>query len=134
MIVLTAPTSNIGRQVLANILESGETIRVIARDPSRLPASTRGRVEVVEGSHRDAEVVNRAFAGADALFWLVPADPAAASADDAYVTFSRPAAAAFRSRGVKRVVGISALGRGVDLPAGHVTASLKMDDLIEHRR
>jgi hypothetical protein len=55
MIVVTAPTSNIGRQVLDNI-NSGEAIRVIARDPARLPAQTRDRVEVVQGSHSDFDV------------------------------------------------------------------------------
>jgi hypothetical protein len=57
MIVITAPTSNIGHQVLANILDTGEPIRVIARDPARLPARTRECVEVVQGSHGDFNVV-----------------------------------------------------------------------------
>jgi uncharacterized protein YbjT (DUF2867 family) len=47
MIVVTAPTGNIGHQVLENILDRGEPVRVIARDPSRLPPRTRERVEVV---------------------------------------------------------------------------------------
>ena len=50
MIVITTPTGTIGQQVLEKLLNSGETIRVIARDPSRLPAHTRERVEVVQGS------------------------------------------------------------------------------------
>ena len=44
MIVVTAPTGLIGHQVLHNLLASSEPIRVIARDPSRLPAHTRERV------------------------------------------------------------------------------------------
>lgn len=130
MIVVTAPTSKIGRQVLANILDRGEPIRVIARDPARLPASMRGRIEVVEGSHSEADVVAEAFKGADSVFWLVPADPRAESAHAAYVNFARPACEAFKSQGVKRVVGISALGRGWPKDAGHVSATLAMDDLI----
>jgi uncharacterized protein YbjT (DUF2867 family) len=43
MIVITAPTGQIGRQVLASVLDGGEPVRVIARDPSRLPAHVRGR-------------------------------------------------------------------------------------------
>ena len=58
MIVVTAPTGLIGHQVLNNLLESDEPIRVIARDPSRLPAHTSERVEVVQGSHGDLNVVN----------------------------------------------------------------------------
>jgi uncharacterized protein YbjT (DUF2867 family) len=132
MIVVTAPTGNIGGQVLDNVLASGAAVRVIARDPARLPTAVRNRAEVVEGSHADINVVNKAFAGADAVFWLVPPDPRAASVDAAYVDFSRPACQAFRRQGVKRVVGISALGRGTALQAraGLVTSSLKMDDLI----
>jgi uncharacterized protein YbjT (DUF2867 family) len=132
MIVVTAPTGAIGRQVLENVLGSGKPVRVIARDPSRLPSHMRERVEVVQGSHGDIDVVTQAFAGADAVFWLVPPDPHTKSIEAAYLDFTRPACGAFKSRGVKRVVGVSALGRGTTMAgnAGLVSASLKMDDLI----
>jgi uncharacterized protein YbjT (DUF2867 family) len=130
MIVVTTPTGQIGSQVLANLLDRGAPVRVIVRDPSRLPSDTRQRVEVVQGSHGDADVVNQAFAGADAVFWLAPPAPRAESLEAIYVDFSRPACEAFRSQGVRRVVGVSALGRGVAGHAGLVSASLAMDDLI----
>jgi uncharacterized protein YbjT (DUF2867 family) len=132
MIIITAPTGNIGHQVLEHLLGSGEPIRVIARDPTRISPQARQRVEVVPGSHGDADVVNKAFAGADAVFWLVPPDPHADSVEAAFVDFSRPACEAFASQGIKRVVGVSALGRGTPWAAnaGLVTASLATDDLI----
>ncbi len=130
MIVITAPTSNIGSQVLENLLGSGEPLRVIARDPSRIPAPVRECVEVVQGSHSDAGVVDEAFAGADTVFWLVPSDPHAPSAEASYVDFARPGCAAFQSQGVVRVVGISALGRGWPHYSGYVSATLAMDDMI----
>jgi len=132
MIVVTTPFSAIGRQVLDNLLASGEPVRVIVRDPARLSDQTRERVEVVHGTHGDADVVMRAFKGADSVFWLVPPDPRTGSLDAAYVDFTRPACEAIRSCGVERVVGVSALGRGTAVAgnAGLVTASLAMDDLI----
>ena len=132
MIVITAPAGLIGHQVLGNVLGSGQPVRVIVRDPAGLPAQARARVEVVQGSHGDFDVVDRAFAGADAVFWLVPPDPHADSAEAAYVDFTRPACDAFKLHRVQRVVGISALGRGTAAArhAGLVTASLAMDDLI----
>jgi uncharacterized protein YbjT (DUF2867 family) len=132
MIVVTALTGTIGHQVLERLLDSGEPIRVIARDPSRLPSQTRERVEVVQGSHGDIDVVSHAFTGADAVFWLVPPDPRAKSVEAAYLDFTRPACYALKSQGVRRVVGVSALGRGTAVAgnAGLVTASLAMDDLI----
>ena len=132
MIVITTPTGQIGHQVLDNVLDSGEALRVVVRDPSDLPAEIRSRVEVVEGSHGDPAVVDRAFADADAVFWLTPPNPQAPSVEAAYVDFTRPAAAAFKRRGVERVVGVSALGRGTQWAdrAGFVAGSLAMDDLI----
>src|SRR3954470_5044466 len=132
MIVITTPTGAIGRQVVEHILRASEPARLIARDLSKVPSSVRERAEVVPGSHCHPEVLDRAFAGADAVFWLVPPNPRAQSVDDAYVGFTRPAVAAFKKHGVKRVVGISALGRGTAWAdrAGLVTASLKMDELI----
>src|SRR2546421_2268994 len=132
MIVVTTPTGNIGSRVLTDLLANTEPIRIIARDPDRLAPEVRKRVEVVVGSHGDSAVVTRAFQDADSVFWVVPPDPRAASVAAAYVDFARPAAKALRQQEVKRVVGVSPLGRGTPWAAnaGLVTASLAMDDLI----
>lgn len=130
MIVISAPTSKIGKQVIDNILESDEEIRVIARDPNRLPAAVRQRVEIIQGSHADRDVVDRAFDGADSVFWLVPANPKAESVYEAYVRFSIPAADAIVRHHVDRIVAISALGRGQQRYGGHISASLAMEDLL----
>jgi uncharacterized protein YbjT (DUF2867 family) len=132
MIVITTPIGLIGHQVLDNLLDSAEPLRVIARQASALPAEVRQHVDVVEGSHGDAAVVDEAFAGADTVFWLTPPDPRAASVEAAFVGFTRPAAEAFKRHSVKRVVGVTALGRGAPRAdhAAYVTGSLAMDDLI----
>ncbi|MEU1870835.1 NAD(P)H-binding protein [Streptomyces sp. NPDC019793] len=135
MIVITAPTGNIGRRLLPLLLESApahdEELRVVVRDPARLTAPVRERVDVVTGSHGDPAVVDRAFDGADAVFWLVPPD-SSRTPDDAYRRFSLPAARALVAHGVGHVVGVSALGRGTPVAgrAGLVTASLAVDDLL----
>jgi uncharacterized protein YbjT (DUF2867 family) len=132
MIVVTAPTGQIGGQVVNELLARDEEVRVVVRDGARLSADVLARVEVVEGSHRDPAVVDAAFREGDAVFWLVPPDPRAPSVHSAYVDFTRPAAEVFARGEVDRVVGVSALGRGTPVAkrGGHVTASLEMDDLI----
>ncbi|SFI65578.1 Uncharacterized conserved protein YbjT, contains NAD(P)-binding and DUF2867 domains [Amycolatopsis sacchari] len=132
MIVVTTPTGAIGRQVVRNLLDRDERVRVVVRDPGKLSDDVRERVEVVPGSHGDLDVVTRAFDGADAVFWLVPPDPRAESIEAAYVDFSRPAYEAIKTQGVGRVVGVSSIGRGTPVVgnAGHVTASIAMDDLL----
>ena len=132
MIVITTPTGRIGRQVLNTVLDSTEAIRVIVRDPSHLDQKIRERVEVVQGSHDDIDVVIRAFAGADSVFWLVPPNPHASSVEDYYLNFTRPASEAIKSQGVKRIVVVSTLGRGTTIKnAGLLSSALAMEELIE---
>ncbi|MFE3194989.1 NAD(P)H-binding protein [Nocardia sp. NPDC059240] len=135
MIVITAPTGHIGGRLLDILLETstrtGE-LRVIVRDPAKLPDAVRDRVDIITGSHGDPEVVDRAFAGADAVFWLIPPDMSASSIDSVYTGFTGAATKALTTHGVGHVVGVSALGRGTPVAgsAGHVTATLAVDDLI----
>jgi uncharacterized protein YbjT (DUF2867 family) len=129
MIVITTPTGRIGSQVLDRVLDSGEAVRVIARDPSRLAPDVLSRVEVVRGSHADPGVVTAALAGADSVFWLVPPNPRADSVEDYLMGFARSASAAVA--GVRRVVAVSTLGRGIAKNAGQISAALDMDELIE---
>jgi uncharacterized protein YbjT (DUF2867 family) len=132
MIVITSPTGNIGRRLVQRVLAGDEPVRLVARDPAKLAPEVRERVEVVQGSHSEADVIEAAFADADAVFWLVPADPQASSVQAAYSGFARPAVEALAKHGVRHVVGISALGRGTGVGdrAGYVTATLAMDDQI----
>ncbi|MFE6972619.1 NAD(P)H-binding protein [Streptomyces sp. NPDC057682] len=131
MIVLTAPTGRIGRQVLGLLLDEGRKVRVIARDPDRLAPEARERVEIVRGSHRDPAVLGEAFEGAGSVLWLVPPDPGAGDIREHYLGFTRPACAALTDRGVRRVVGVSSLGRAYGAPAGQLSAAFAMDEAIE---
>ncbi|HEY2061404.1 MAG TPA: NAD(P)H-binding protein [Amycolatopsis sp.] len=132
MIVITTPTGNIGSRVLAHVLEGDQPVRVVAREPEKLPARVRDQVEVIHGSHGDADIVTRALKGADALFWLCPPHRQASNAVTAFAGFTRPAAEVLRSQGVQRVVTISSLGRHTPYAdrAGLGTGVLAMDDLI----
>ncbi len=131
MIVVTTPTGNIGRHVVQALVDAGEAVRVVARDPARLLPSIRDRVDIVEGSHGDAGVVDQAFQGADAVFWLCPPN-AAAAPDVQTIDFTRPAADAIRRHRVPRIVAATTLGRATawQTSAGMATTSIGMVDLL----
>jgi uncharacterized protein YbjT (DUF2867 family) len=131
MIVVTTPTGNIGQHVLRGLLQVNETIRVIARDPSRLMPEAAGRVEVVTGSLDDIAVLQKAFAGAEMLFWCVPQSNTQTDVREYYLDFTRPACEAIRARGVKRVVAVSSGGRGRARNAGPISALHAMEAMIE---
>lgn len=127
MIVVTTPTGRIGRQLVDRLLEQHSDVRVVLRDPSRLDPATRDRVQAIQGSHADEEVLDRALAGADALFWLVPPDPSAPDAMTHYLRFARFAAAAIARHRVGHVVSVSSAGHDWTGPAGILSAAFAMD-------
>lgn len=131
MIVVTTPTGHIGSQVVQQLLAANEDVRVIARDPAKLAPEIRDKVDIVQGSTDDESVLSQALEGAESLFLVVP--PSFTTNDDReyYLQFTRPACKAIKSQGVKRVVAVSALGRGIDVAAGAVSASFIKDAEIE---
>ena len=131
MLVITAPTGQIGKQVLSLLLDRQDPIRVIVRDPIRLDPGVRDRVEIVQGSHDDPAVLSRALKGADGLFWLVPPGVGGSSTEERYLGFTRPAADAIRRHGVPHVVGVSSAGHGWTTRAGVLSAAFAMDAEIE---
>ena len=131
MIVITTPTGQIGSQLVTRLLEGDEPVRVIVRDASKLDASVRDRVEVVQGSHDDPAVLDRALSGAEALFWLVPPNFQAPSAEAHYLAFARAGAEAIRRHSVGHVVGVSSAGHGWPHPAGLLSAAFAMDAELE---
>lgn len=131
MIVVTTPSGQIGRHVVRSLLANDAPMRLIVRDPAKLPEDVRERAEIVRGSHADQGVIDRALDGADALFWLVPPD-VTKSLEAAYIDFTRPVVQAIRKFDVKRVVSVTALGRGTPWQdkAGLVTTSIQMDNML----
>ncbi len=131
MIVVTTPTGNIGSQVLKHLLAAGEAVRVIVRDGAKLGKEVHGKVDVVEGSLGDEEVVSRALEGAESVFLVVPPSFTSNNDTEYCLKFTRPACRAIKTQGVKRAVAVSGLGRGIAADAGPVTASFVKDAEIE---
>ncbi len=131
MIVVTTPTGTIGAAVAAHLHATGTPLRLVARDPARLPEHLRADAEVVAGSHADPAVLDTALADAEALFVLVPPDHTAPDVTGHYLGFARPIGAAVRAHGVPRVVAVSSLGRGFTGPSGLLAAAWAMDSAIE---
>lgn len=71
-ILVTTPTGHIGSRIVDRLLTSGHQLTVLARDPQKLSDAVRSGVTVVQGSLEDPEPLERALAGADAAFFLIP--------------------------------------------------------------
>ena len=130
-ILVTTPTGRIGRQIVRDLIAPEFSVRVIVRDPARLPEEIREQVEVVRGSMDDAHTLQRALDDVEAMFFCTP--PAPMQATDVrghYEGFARAAARAIRGAETPRVVTISAVGKGKARNAGPISALHAMEDIL----
>lgn len=130
MIVVTTPTGRIGSAVLKGLIAEHQPVRVVVRDAARLPDGVASRTEIIEGSHGDRDVVMAALEGADTVLHITPPDIYSGDVRAHYLGFAEAAAAAVTACGVPRIVLVSTLGRGYTAEAGHLSAALEAEEII----
>jgi uncharacterized protein YbjT (DUF2867 family) len=130
-ILVTHPTGRIGRRILPELLAPDFSVRVIARNPRRLPIEIREQVEVVRGSADDAATLHRGLDGVEALFWCVPtASLQETNVEQHYERFACAAWQAIRQAATPRVVTISAGGKGRARHAGPISGLHAMEEIL----
>jgi len=130
-ILVTTPAGRIGRRVLHELLDPEFQVRVVTRDPARLPPQIREQVEVVRGSTDDPATLRRALDGIEALFWCVPTESSKETdVERHYEAFACAALQAIRLAGTPRVVSISAGGKGLARYAGPISGLHAMEEIL----
>ncbi|WUR11040.1 NmrA/HSCARG family protein [[Empedobacter] haloabium] len=121
-ILVTGATGNVGRNVVAQLVQRGATVRALVRNPAsaNLPAG----VEVVQGDMLDVDSLRRAFEGVSTLFLLNAVVPDEVT--QALITLN-----VARQAGVQRVVYLSVLhsDRYVNVP--HFAGKFAVERMIE---
>ena len=111
VVAITGATGFVGRYIVREFLARGHGVRLLARDPARLPFAAN-EVTVVAGTLTDATAIARLVEGADAVIHLVGV--IAETGDDTFravhVEGARTVARTARDAGVRRLVHMSALG------------------------
>ena len=126
-IVINTPTGNIGRALTLALLDAGEDVVVLHRDPAKVADLAQRGARVVQVGVEGEDALAAAFAGAEAVFWVSP--PAIRPGFAARAAANgRRAAAAARAAGVKRAVVLSSLGAQVGPGAGPVSTLLPTED------
>ena len=129
-IVVTTPTGHVGSSVVRLLLQAGTTPTLFLRDPAKLAAEVRDRVDVVQGDQSDPEDVLRATGGADALFWVDPPT----GADDPIESSTRLGANVARAvseNGITRTVFQSSVGAEKRHGAGEIDGLARVEEQLD---
>ena len=73
-IAVTTPTGHIGSKLANILLDRKADVTLIARHPENVKNLASRGAKVIAGEHSDPAIVEQAVRGADALFWLTPAE------------------------------------------------------------
>ena len=117
-------TGYVGGRLVPELLSAGHRVRCLARTPSRLDGVPwRTDVEVVTADVLDWASLYRAFAGLDAVYYLVHAMGDSKDFDQADRTGARNTRVAAEETGVGRIVYLGGLGADDPMALSHHLAS-----------
>jgi uncharacterized protein YbjT (DUF2867 family) len=110
MYVILGATGNTGSVVAKTLLDGGKKVRVVGRDSKKLaPFVTRG-AEAFAADVLDAEALSRAFAGAEAVYALIPPIMTRADLRAYQEQVTDSIAKALQTAGITHTVTLSSIG------------------------
>jgi uncharacterized protein YbjT (DUF2867 family) len=110
MIVITGASGNNGSKVSGILLSQGQRVRLVARNAERLQSLVKRGAEAAVGDLRDTGFLTAAFAGATAVFAMIPPHYRAGDFRAYQNETGASIAAAIQNSGVKHVVNLSSQG------------------------
>ena len=116
MFVLLGSNGQITSQIAHRLLAGGHPVRVVGRNAGALASLQQAGAQIAVGDPSDAAFLERAFAGATAVYTMTPpcyTEPSMRAAQD---RIGEAVARALRGARVRRVVNLSSIG--AELPSG----------------
>ena len=128
-VLVIGATGLTGTHLIRKLLARGDEVTALARNPDAL-AMKHDRLRVVRGEARDAESLERACSGQDAV--VSAFGPRALKKDDLQEVFMRNLLAAMEKTGVKRLVNLSAWGAGDSAVHRNLIMKIIMGSLLKN--
>jgi len=129
-ILLTGATGYIGGRLLPLLTATGRPVRLLVRDPSRLPAARRTGAEVTVGDLQRPETLAAALHGVESAYYLVHSMETGGDFEAADRRAAEHFAAAARTAGLRRIVYLGGLGEDRDGLSSHLRSRHEVGDLL----
>lgn len=131
MYVITGATGHTGTVAAEKLLASGSKVRVIGRDAKRLELFSSKGAEAVVAEMTDAAALENAFAGARAVYAMIPPNLSAPDFRSYQEKVSDNLAAAIRKNGITHAVVLSSTGAEKTSGTGPVVGLHSLEKKLE---
>lgn len=129
-IVITGSLGNISKPLTETLVRQGHTVTVISHSAERQSDIDALDAKAAIGSLQDPDFLTAAFAGADAVYCMVPPNFAAPDVRAYYREIGNSYARAIRQSGVKRVVHLSSWGAHLAKGTGFIVGSHETEGIL----
>ena len=129
-IVITGSLGNISQPLATQLVREGHTITVISSKTDKQAAIEAIGAKAAIGSLEDADFLFDTFAGADAVYCMIPPNFAAPDQLAHYQSIGRSYVQAIRQSGVKRVVHLSSWGAHRETGTGFIVGSHRVEGML----
>jgi uncharacterized protein YbjT (DUF2867 family) len=129
-VIVTGSLGNIGKPLTAELVQKGHTVTVISSNPEKQKdIEAMGAIAAI-GSLENVNFLVSTFAGADAVFAMVPPDFTQPNQVEYYRRIGNSYAQAIQQSGVKRVVHLSSMGAHLDRGTGFILGSHHTEGIL----
>ncbi len=131
MILVTTPTGNTGKLIVKQLVEMGYPVRILARDPEKIPNEIRAHIEILQGSLLDLDILTRALEGCETAYYCIPQSTNPSNLLQYYDDFAQIASQAIKHAGSKRIVYLGGAGKESGIKtAGAASALFHAEDVL----
>jgi uncharacterized protein YbjT (DUF2867 family) len=131
MYVITGATGNTGRVVAERLLEAGQKVRVVGRDPKRLEKFAAKGAESFIADATDGGALTNAFAGAKAVYAMIPPNIGAPDVRAYMESVSDALRSAIEKNGIEHAVVLSSFGADKSHGTGPVAGLHSLEKKLE---
>ena len=129
-IILTGSLGNISQPLATTLVQQGHTVTVISRQLAKQAEIEALGASAATGSLEDADFLTHTFAGADAVYAMVPPNFAAPDLRAYFQRITHHYAQALQQAGVPRVVQLSSWGAEHDHGTGNILAPHDAEQIL----
>jgi len=128
--VITGAAGNISKPLAEKLLKAGHDVTVISRSAENIKSLTDEGAKAAIGSVQDVEFLKKAFAGADAVYTMVPPKYDAPDMKAHIASVGKNYAEALKATNVKYVVNLSSVGAHLPDGVGPVSGLYKVEQAL----